>query len=100
MEYNNIKNLIRNNNKHTATQQCATKVPFRVLWHFTHKANVTSVNAEANAHSADWLMSVFVSELGSQGPAPYTQSTRSMRAAVPKDCESDFSFETYVQKWF
>ena len=39
------------------------KVPFRVLRHFTHKASVTSVNAEANAHSADWLMSVFVNEL-------------------------------------
>ena len=38
----------------------AGKVPFRDLWHFTHKA---SVNAEANAHSADWLMSVFVNGL-------------------------------------
>ena len=35
-------------------------VPFRVLRHFTHKASVMSVNAEANVHSADWLMSVFV----------------------------------------
>ena len=39
------------------------KVPFRVLRHFTHKASVTSVNADANVHSADWLMSVFVNEL-------------------------------------
>ena len=39
------------------------KVSFRVLRHFTHKASVRSVNAEANAHSADWLMSVFVNEL-------------------------------------
>ena len=39
------------------------KVPFRVLRHFTHKASVMSVNAEANSHSADWLMSVFVNEL-------------------------------------
>ena len=39
------------------------KVPFRDLRHFMHKACVTSVNAEANAHSADWLMSVFVNEL-------------------------------------
>ena len=54
------------------------KVPFRVLRHFTHKASVTSVNAEANVHSADWLMSVFVNELRSQGPAPCTQSTRSV----------------------
>ena len=29
------------------------KVPFRVLRHFTHKASVTSVHAEANAHIAD-----------------------------------------------
>ena len=36
---------------------------FRVLRHFTHKASVTSVNAEANVHSADWLMSIFVNEL-------------------------------------
>ena len=28
-----------------------------------HKASVTSVNAEANELSADWLMSVFVNEL-------------------------------------
>ena len=40
-----------------------TKVPFRVLRHFTHKAGVMSVNAEANVHSADWLMCVFVNEL-------------------------------------
>ena len=40
-----------------------TKVPFRVLRHVTHKASVTSANAETNAHSADWLMSVFVNEL-------------------------------------
>ena len=67
------------------------KVPFRVLRHFIHKASVTSVNAEANIYRADWLMSVFVSELGSQVPAPCTQSTRSVHAAVPKDCERDFT---------
>ena len=39
------------------------KVPFRVLRHFTHKTSVMSVNAEANAHSADWLMGIFVNEL-------------------------------------
>ena len=39
------------------------KVPFRVLRHFTHKASVTSVDTEANAHCADWLMCVFVNEL-------------------------------------
>ena len=38
-------------------------VPFRVLWHFTHKASVTGINAEANVHSADWLMRAFVNEL-------------------------------------
>ena len=38
-------------------------VSFRVLRHFTLKASVTSVNAEANVHGADWLMSVFVNEL-------------------------------------
>ena len=48
------------------------------------------MNAEANAHSADWLMRAFVNELGSQSPAPCTQSTRSVRAAVPKDYERDF----------
>ena len=30
---------------------------------FTHKASVTSVQAEANSHNADWLMSVFVNEI-------------------------------------
>ena len=33
------------------------------LWRFTLKARLTSVYAEANAHSADWLMSVFFYEL-------------------------------------
>ena len=58
------------------------KVAFRVLRHFTHKASVTSVNAEANVLGADWPMSVFVNELA---PPPCAQSTRSVRAAVPKD---------------
>ena len=32
--------------------------------HFTHKASVTlSVHAEANAHSTDWLMCVFMNEV-------------------------------------
>ena len=39
------------------------KVPFRVLRHFTHKASVMRVNAEANVQSADWLMGIFVNEL-------------------------------------
>ena len=41
---------------------CST-VPVTNLRHFTLKASVTSVHAQANAHSADWLMSVFVNEL-------------------------------------
>ena len=41
--------------------------------------------------STEWLMSADVSELGSQGPAPCTQSTRSVHAAVPKDYERDFT---------
>ena len=41
-----------------------------ILRHFTHKASVTSVHAEANAHSADWLTSVFVNELA----PPYVRS--------------------------
>ena len=49
---------------------------FRILRHLTHKAKVTSVNAEANVHSADLLMSVFVNELGSQGPAPCADCRR------------------------
>ena len=65
-----------------------TKVPFRVLRHFTHKASVTSVYAEANVHSADWLMRVFINELA---PPPCTQLTRSVRAVVPKDYERDFN---------
>ena len=40
-----------------------SKVPVTNLRHFTLKSSVTSVHAEANAHSADWLMSVFVNEL-------------------------------------
>ena len=39
------------------------KVPFRVLWHFAHKASMTSVNVEANVHSADCLICAFVNEL-------------------------------------
>ena len=50
--------------------KCSYKVPFRVLPHFTRKASVTSVNAETNVHSADWLMSVFVNEL----TLPYVRS--------------------------
>ena len=64
------------------------KVFFRVLRHFTHKASVTSVYAEANVHSANWLMSVFINELA---PPPCTQLTRSVRSAVPKDYGTDFN---------
>ena len=38
-------------------------VSLRIIRYFTHKASVTSVNAEANVLGADWLMSVFVNEL-------------------------------------
>ena len=38
-------------------------VPFTNLWHFTHKASVMSIHSEVNAHSADWLMGVYVNEL-------------------------------------
>ena len=74
-----------------ACLQILVKVPVIISRHFTHIASVTSVNAEANVHSADWLMRDFVNELGSQGPAPCTQSTSLVRAAVPKNYERDFS---------
>ena len=38
-------------------------VSFTNLRHSTHKASVTNVHAEANAHRANWLMSIFVNEL-------------------------------------
>ena len=38
-------------------------VPATILRHFTLKASNTSVHAEANAHSADWLLRIFVNEL-------------------------------------
>ena len=62
------------------------EVPLRVLGHFTHQASVTSIHAEANVYSADWLMSVF----SMNSASPCTQSRRSVRAAVPKDYERDF----------
>ena len=58
-----------------------------------HNASMMKVKAEANVHSADRLLIAFVNELRSQGPAPCTQSTRSVRAAVPKDYEMDFEPE-------
>ena len=70
------------------------KVPFRVLRNFTHKASVTSVNAEANVHSADWLMSVFVNELAL--PHVRSQLGQCVRAAVPKDYERYFRWSTFV----
>ena len=45
----------------SACSKC--KVPFRVLRYYTLKASMTSVNAEADVHIADWLMSIFVNEL-------------------------------------
>ena len=38
-------------------------VPVTNLRHLTHKASVKSIHAEANAHSADWLMCIFENEL-------------------------------------
>ena len=38
-------------------------VPVTNLWHFTLKASMTNVHAEVNAHSTDWLISIFVNEL-------------------------------------
>ena len=51
-------------------QLCMIIVPITNLQHFTHKASVTSIHAEANVHSADLLMSVFVNELAS----PYART--------------------------
>ena len=45
------------------TQVFTSTVPATILRHFTLKASDTSVHAEANAHSADWLMRISVNEL-------------------------------------
>ena len=37
-----------------------SKVPFVIVQHFTHKARVISMHAEANINTADWLLSIFV----------------------------------------
>ena len=66
------------------------------FWHFMHKASMTSL--QANVHSADWLMSTFVNDFGSQSSAPCTQSTRSVSAAVPKNSERDFNI-SWSQRW-
>ena len=73
------------------------KVPLRDLRHFPHKVSVTCVNAEANAHSADWLMSVFVNELAPPRLAPsrpmyaVNKVSACSSAPVPKDYERDLS---------
>ena len=56
-----------------------------------YKASVMSVNAEANAHGADGLISVFVNELAPPHVQHCAQSTRSVHAAVLKDYERDLS---------
>ena len=69
-----------------------SEVPFRVLRHFTYKASVMSVNAEAYAHShdsADWLMSVFVNELApphvrSQQGQCVQQCRKIMKGTLPE----------------
>ena len=35
----------------------------KIVQHFMQKTSVTSVHGEANSHSFDWLMSVFVKEI-------------------------------------
>ena len=42
-----------------------------------HKASVTSESTEANVHSADWLMSVFVNELAQ--PHAHSQQGQCMQ---------------------
>ena len=43
-------------------QSETTTVSVTNLRHFTLKASMTSVHGEANAHSPDWLMDIFVNE--------------------------------------
>ena len=56
-------------------QNYCTTVNATILRHFTHEASVTSVHAEANTHSADWLTSVFVNEVA----PPYVRSQQGQR---------------------
>ena len=80
------------------------KVPFRDLRHFTHKACMTSVNAEANAHSADWLMSVFVNELtlphvrGQQGQC-VQQCRRIMKETLHIQIPPDWLRGSYITQY-
>ena len=50
-------------NKEAPNQNDLSKVPVTNLLHFMLKASVTSVHTEANAHSANWQLSVFVNDL-------------------------------------
>ena len=52
-----------------------------------HKANVTCIHTEENAHSTDWIMSIFVNELAQ----PMYNSTRSVHAAVLNKHERDYT---------
>ena len=59
-----------------------------LFWKFSHKASnqeawIKVKVPEGNVHSAYWLMSVFINELAPPHVRT-TQSTRSVRAAVPK----------------
>ena len=47
--------------------QLHLKVFAKIIQHFMHKASVTSMHAEANSQSADWLMSLIVNEIA---PSP------------------------------
>ena len=57
-----------------------TTVPATILQHFMFKASYTSVHAEANAHSPDWLMRIFMNEL-----APPHARSQQVCTAVPKN---------------
>ena len=51
-----------------------------------HKASMTNVHEDGNAHSADWLMDICVNEL-----VPSRQSTRLASAADLNNYERDYN---------
>ena len=53
------------------------------------QCQLMNINTEANVHSDDWLMIVFVIEFGIA--RPWWQSTRSVCAALRKEYERDSS---------
>ena len=88
-----IQILIKFVQKYPKASAQAITVPFTNFCHFTHKANLTSVRGEANAHSADWLMSVWTS------PVTCMKSTRSVRAAVPNNFIKYFNATELFMVW-